>query len=706
MFTVVLAEKAFIDECANNYNLFLQPFFEKDDFKISEWNPAGKTISEMLPDLYDTVGKRTEWRAIVVAPFDNGTSFDVKKKNPFDVTKYVDVPVEENISFCEEEKIEVPDYASRTELRRISYNSALDSPLTRIGLCLSREHWLDLSALSYEQEKSRIEQTIKNLLSPENDNNEDLNIAKEIIDIHESIEYLEFLRERDIKRELIAKFIDENIPERHLLLPAPLELYFLSPRKFDSVNYDIALSAELGEEEEYSRFAQFNMYPPSARFIVYDMHENEHSQYEYDFVCFLEFLFTFATNDMPQSKMRPERLYRAICDNNFNLLNEFLLRYEKKLALTEMILKKQYDELTEDNREVLPDDVINSRYCSDININIPTVVLPKNMNFNLRLASFGLFGNYDSDISRLKRFGEEIQVKLNELRKNNYRAILAQCEQTRSKLGDFGEMTDKLTKLQEKDVIDFALERENTMMSMPRMETIDSTHNTDEIYKAEAEVARVLRQRMSFKKFMFAMAYAAVAFLLGYIIYLTNRNPYASYPFSNIVFMLLSFGTVVLAAVIAVMALRRKLKKAFAHYHYTVMLHVNKSKSFVDTYSLLLSRICEIVRSHMVVAFAKSGENQRTARAYIIKKHILDIIAARDVAADIFGKFKVQNVDTYIYDTIEPYEFDFSKPTTYKYELPFAESDIRKIKFMGSELAGEIPIGFISEIDVVREEVR
>ena len=697
MITVILAEKTFL-EYAKDYYLFLQPFFDKGGFAVCEWNPQGETVPEMFPDLYDTVGKHTEWRAIAVAPFEG---FDLKKKNPFDVTDFVDAPVEGIVLFGEEPKIQVPDFVSRTHLRRAAYEKASKSPLVRLGLCLGREYWNDLPSVSYEQEKKRIEQLVQNLGSAEN-GDDDPNIAKELANIRESVEYLEFLREKEIARNIVEGLFDENVREKHLLLPTPLELYFISPRQFDNTNYDIATSAETSGEERYSRFAQFNMYPASARFIVYDMHETSHSQYEYDFVCFLEFLFTFATNAMPQSKMRPERLYRAICDNNFNLLAEFLLRYEKKLAVTEKLLRKQHDELTEENKEVLPDDVIGSRYCSDIAV-LAAAAIPDRVGIDSQLKSFGLFRRQYADLSRLSGYGEKIRVALMELRKKNFRAILAQCGRTRDTLGDFGEMTDKLTPLQEKDIIDFALERENMMTSMPQM--INAGQNTKEIDRAESDTAKVLGQRVSFKKFAFALTYTAVAFLFGYIVFLTDRQPGAPYPYSHILMILAAFGSVVLASLAAVFILRFKLKKALAGYSHAVMRHIHREKGFVDNYSLLLSRICEIARSYAVVDFARTGKNQRTAKAYIIKKHILDIIAARDAAADIFGKFKLDNLETDSYDMVEPYEFDFAKPVAYKYDLPFAESDIRKIRFMGSELAGEIPIGFIGEIDVIREEI-
>lgn len=78
MFTVVLYDKemsTFLEE----YMSFLKPFIDKGCFALCRWNPAGMTVNQAVPELYDVVGERKEWRAIVLTH-----SFCDASENPFD----------------------------------------------------------------------------------------------------------------------------------------------------------------------------------------------------------------------------------------------------------------------------------------------------------------------------------------------------------------------------------------------------------------------------------------------------------------------------------------------------------------------------------------------------------------------------------------------------------------------------------------------
>ncbi|MDR2360742.1 MAG: hypothetical protein LBD85_05635 [Oscillospiraceae bacterium] len=694
MFTVVIADCAFLAHM-QKYLLFLQPFIDKGGFALCEWNPLGKTVPEMLPDIYDIVGRHTEWRAIVLAPSDD---FDIKRKNPFDVVRYA-------------ERCDPDDHSpKRAELRKRAYEQASRSALTRLGIYLSETlpygAFLNLSGKSDKTKDAALSDFSTHDSSNRGHSPKQEDPPKSVFKLKESDEYLEFITEREVKRTLIETFYSESDPCKHLLVPAPTELYFITPREFDNAAYDMALSAEDGEDTEYSSFAQYNMYPASARFIVYDLCESKHAQYEYDFVCFLEFLLAFAANDMPQSKMRPERVYRAVCKNDFHLLSDLFFRYEKKLAATEVYLRNIYAELADDCTKTLSDEIINSRYCSDIIIGQPAVA-SENAGFNLNLNAFGIFGRPNYDIVAMDGIYHAAKLSMKECEKKTFRAIEQLSESTRVQPVEYGEMPNKLTSAQLSDVRGFADERKRMLASMPILDTIDSSGVRRTIEKAKENVVRELACRVTSKKFIFALAYSLFAVVVGSILFLTDESGIISSLFA-VTIMLYMFGAVVLTAVIFLLLSRIKLRRTLNDFAVAVRSYFDACKSYAVNYSLRLSRICEIARSYEVMAFSEEGKAQRLERAYIIKKHIIDLANVRNSTADIFGKFKsVESGNEDSDDSLdnEPFEYDFTKPVTYEYPLPFAESDVRKIRFMGVEMSGEIPIGFISEVDVIREEI-
>lgn len=81
MFTVILYDQK-MNEFLKEYMSFIQPFASRNDFALCRWNPAGTTINEAMPDLYDIVGERKEWRAIVLHHL-----FKDASENPYDFFK-------------------------------------------------------------------------------------------------------------------------------------------------------------------------------------------------------------------------------------------------------------------------------------------------------------------------------------------------------------------------------------------------------------------------------------------------------------------------------------------------------------------------------------------------------------------------------------------------------------------------------------------
>ena len=65
MFTVVIAEKEHIDKI-EEYELFLKPFLATGDVVFCPWNTKAKRLADMVPTLANQVGRRKEWRALIV----------------------------------------------------------------------------------------------------------------------------------------------------------------------------------------------------------------------------------------------------------------------------------------------------------------------------------------------------------------------------------------------------------------------------------------------------------------------------------------------------------------------------------------------------------------------------------------------------------------------------------------------------------------
>ena len=120
MFTVIIAEKKHIDWLKKSI-LYTDVFRDDEQFVFCPWNTKGQSIETALPTLYECVGKRQSWKAIVLAD-----CFDKNKKNPFDVSEYKKVEV----PFTTDENELKKNYDEELRRRLNAYDKSKENPLT------------------------------------------------------------------------------------------------------------------------------------------------------------------------------------------------------------------------------------------------------------------------------------------------------------------------------------------------------------------------------------------------------------------------------------------------------------------------------------------------------------------------------------------------------------------------------------------------
>ena len=62
LFTVLIAEKPYIDAIRLENKLFFEPFLENKELAFCYWNPQGQNLQDSVPELIDTVGRRKDWK--------------------------------------------------------------------------------------------------------------------------------------------------------------------------------------------------------------------------------------------------------------------------------------------------------------------------------------------------------------------------------------------------------------------------------------------------------------------------------------------------------------------------------------------------------------------------------------------------------------------------------------------------------------------
>ncbi|MDR1764711.1 MAG: hypothetical protein LBR77_01155 [Lachnospiraceae bacterium] len=658
MFTVVFADDDFIRH-ADEYRLILQPFFDNKRVKFGPWDPSGETLAQMCPGLRDLVGQEREWRAVVIVP---SQGFEIQAQNPFDVVRYA----------------ETAFGADMSRERKESFQRAVAQPLVRFGTFLSPppDSAFETEGKDDDESPMRWDQA-------------------------------RFLAEDAYRRELLATVHDPDDPDRHLMVPEPTELYYLSPRIYEPASLGEKPGAQ-SPEYEYSQFAYDNLYPHNAKYAVFDICERGHTLYEYNYVCFLEFLFAFATNDVPSGKMRSDRLYRAVCTNDPALLKSFFNRYRQKLSLTGSLLGKKVKELQEMSLEKMDDEQAYHLYCTPREVHPPSSQPAKESTYAHDVAGkFGLFAKpaadkakWDGVTAGKAEFFERHGKRLN-------RMFLQVCDDARGAIPADYPGSDALTPSQMAEVEEFSLEQELASISGAQGRAWSVAELKKRMLDADARMREYLDKRMTTGKAALVTGVALMGVVLSFLpVWFIGGASGVSMAWAGVAFLL---GCVLIAAVAAMVLMyyKNKTKEELHGYNGTVSSCFDDARSLLESVARKAGYMCDVLRSSGVLQSALSGVNHRSAQIRIYEKHRYDIDVAWGSAKGVYDRFVDVDAASAAHDaqTAEPYEFDFELPKSYTYTLPFTESDVRKIRYMGRDLAGEIPIPFISEIDMVREEI-
>ena len=142
MFTVLIAEKPYIDAIRLENKLFFEPFLENKELAFCYWNPAGQNLGDSVPGLIDAVGRRKEWKAVILHSCNDEQA---KQRNPFDLVDCSEIKKLEEPSstpgsdenWDEWEKSWCTYYEKLSSAKTEVYKKAMDLPLQKLATWLS-----------------------------------------------------------------------------------------------------------------------------------------------------------------------------------------------------------------------------------------------------------------------------------------------------------------------------------------------------------------------------------------------------------------------------------------------------------------------------------------------------------------------------------------------------------------------------------------
>ena len=735
MFTVIFAEKETI-KLFEETKMFFGPLYNLDKVAFCEWDKAAEDFDSMVPDLYDIIEYRDEWRALIL--YEDG----LKQLNPFDYTNYSE-------SFYSDEIRNWEYLNSRRKQRIAAYEKAVENPLVKLTTALIGVPGFNslipedelsqlLSGDTYTYEymlKRQLEEvncaelavrfdkyqrdSLKRFVSDEKIDllvsyirTADVSGINSLIPDTEILEFIRFIGNDPIFFDPeYTECLIENTKKHELLNritgyfsmkdKLPLEVLCLSPRTFDFEKVEHNIKWKKKDELSASRFTNYNLYNDKVKFILFDILPNDNKQYKFDQIKFLCLILVLANNEVPQGVINANNVYRAQIDFNSEIVSRICENYISKLKATQLLLKDIETQVEYDNEASVDDHTAQRLFESDIDIPVKITGVYSENDLYAEYSGLGLSRDCP---------GDEYSYWSNQYRKIS-KAFVRYLREPRRAVkaalnGSFRENNyiddDRSLVLSENQIEDgefYLNEQEQKMIETTTTSLFNTKKYTEQLQEADKEIRRGISQRMTKSKTLTIGLIAVAAYFVGFLpLIFGNWNTDKSLMNSLLI-------TVVVVSIFAVIGfvylfrLRKKLVNRIKHFNYVMSGVCSQINNSLVAFSKYISSACNTMRAFSTLEKRDSAVSKTKK---ILAYHDIQISKQIKNLHEMFSKYI--DFDKINIKDCKPYEFDFTILEEYEYDMPSIHS-IKKIEFLqqGNEII--VPIDYVDSITITREEL-
>ncbi len=694
MFTVLIAEKEHIDSIRQKNKLFFEPFLENKELAFCYWNPLGQSLYDSVPELQDAVGRHKEWRAVVI---NNCVEDFLKQRNPFDIvddsamsslgTPHLQPDFNES---CDEWEAKWKEhFAALTKEKEAIYKDALEHPLQKLAtwLCFRPEDYI----LNDVQEKQDVHDWAMEKIGRD--------------DLKSSVR-LELLERNQYKCELRMK---ENIRRdfvagNYLNIAYPTEMHCIAIRTAENGFFDPDSYWNARNENEYSAFADRNMYFDRMRFMVFDLLPRTHRNFRNDYIRFLAFVLIFISNPVPGSAMQARRLYQLEMETDDTPLCTLVTSYDRKLASTYEVIENEIEKIRSEIPGELSDKAAEALFCTHKDV---PVLLDDEYDSAKIFAKkdYGLF--FDTPENEFHKWNRDYHASKKEL---SY-VVKQQARSVRKGVGQMhlsSEVSDvnisRLTPLQIDDIREFTDAAEDEMIMTAPSDLTDISRYTERMNHEARNIRKIINRRMTKKTGIILGAICLGLYLVCFLPFLlANGNNLKTLTPA----IILTCAMMIALAIIMCASLffmRSSVREAVRSYNNTMHGIINEIRAPINKLSDFSSAFCNVRRGHAIQNYAKKNLDVYTKKIRIRKKHQEDIRKRRAYLAedyqDYFG-------DRSFCDDVmaRPYNYDFDQRTEYAYPAPFLAGDCRQIEFISGGNLVTVPSSYVTRILVRMEGI-
>ena len=229
----------------------------------------------------------------------------------------------------------------------------------------------------------------------------------------------------------------------------------------------------------------------------------------------------------------------------------------------------------------------------------------------------------------------------------------------------------------------------------------------ERIEKADAKIRNNMRKRLTRRSSILVSLIGTIAFALGFLPWIIDNIKMHAAGTAQIISIVAFVAGVALCLILSFMKLvgfRAKLVSLFREFNIVMDGVIASVSADLDSVSEYLSHACNVMREFSVLNAIDSDTMKKRRTLYM---HTHEINKNIDSIYDKFFKYIDEDLIEEHAKTIghgEAYEFDFTDEEPQEYEIPYA-ADAKEIEFMQPGYVIEVPIDYLKEVTLRREEM-
>lgn len=612
MYTVIILNKRSSDLLGEHKFLF-KPFVDEGLLGFCDWNEAGTDIRSSVPDLYNLVRGKKDWRAIIVTTdsvYDYKDSPVPHKNNPFD--------------FSETDTDPMP-HESPIPLIHLThmiggYNASMVKEFEK--------------GFEYYDEEGQMHRIRAEELSME-----------EIADLTERYDDVKSVYlEKAVAPEVLAA--QEKLVNQYQFSDArPVEIHMIATRKrpIDDDRIRVAESWKTHLEATSSAFWEKNKYPNNCRFLSYDITNTDNSRYPKELTEFWLSVLTLAINHIQAGTLQAYRLYRLDIEVSTEQLGEVLNNHLNKLVSAYGFVKEQLklrpDYTFDEDEELVPRQVI-------------PVALEAGDSRDLLMepADIGLSRDCPQDEfqfwnDQVKEKKENFDKFLKAPRRSIDKSATMLKQRAQSYLGDYYELDPfQLDDLQE--ILD---ELEQKIISTDAKTVIDRKKLYENIAELDKQAKKEISYRLSKKLVLKSGLFAMGLCICGFIPYLISAAKLG--PLTLAGCSILAAGVVALSAIGGIVALllqRVKLVRLMKDFNTLMRNAANAVRAGAVKFEAYFTNICTYMKGQSILEGVRKRKSRFSSKSSLLCSHKLALRSAIERGESWLMAYGLQREDEMI----------------------------------------------------------